>query len=115
MFGDHGLDLSGIDIDRTRDDYISDTIDDENVPVRTAVGDVPGVEPAVAQNSRSTIRIVPVALHHGGALHLDPTEVSVGNLVVIVVDESEIVEAGWSTGSRRKFLVCRFRADMVPH
>ena len=86
----HLLDLAGVHVVAAADDHVLGPVDDEVVAVLVAAGQVSAAEPAVADGRCRGLGLVQLALHHVVSLDRDLTDLTLGNLDPLVVDELEL-------------------------
>src|SRR6266516_1653074 len=82
----HVLKQAGVDIGRglTGDDHVFDPVDEVEESVLVPPAEIAGVEPAVLDDLRGHLWVVPVLLHHQWAAHAHLTDPSRLDLTALV-------------------------------
>jgi hypothetical protein len=86
----HLFDLAGVDVEPAPDDQVLLPVDDEVVAVLIPARHVAGAKPAIVDRRVSSLRAVPVALHHVVTFDSDLPHLTLRHVGEIVVDEPEI-------------------------
>src|SRR6476469_6712903 len=87
---EHLLDLARVDVVAAADDQVLLAVDDVEVALLVDAGHVAGVEPTAAHRLLGGVGALPVALHDVVAADHDLTDLALGDIVVVLVDDPHL-------------------------